>query len=106
MSVVGGDDVLGMLRAGGSFKHLETGAELTGVSDRLVTANAYLGAAPIVEALKAGADIVISWRVADPSLTVAPCMAHFGWKASDVDAIAGATVAGQLMECGTQVSGG
>src|SRR2546421_12853456 len=46
IGVVGGDDVLGMLRAGGSFKHLETGAELAGVSDRLVTANAYLGAAP------------------------------------------------------------
>jgi hypothetical protein len=73
---------------------------------RIVTANAYLGAASIAGALQAGADIVITGRVADPSLTVGPCLAHFGWDATNYDAIAGATVAGHLIECGTQACGG
>jgi hypothetical protein len=72
----------------------------------LLTANAYVGAAPIVSALAQGADIVITGRVADPSLTVAPCIHHFGWSETDYDRIAGATVAGHLIECGTQVTGG
>jgi hypothetical protein len=88
------------------FANLETGAALSSVADRLVTANAYLGAGPIAEALRAGADIVITGRVADPSLTVGPCLAHFSWGGSDYDRIAGATVAGHLIECGTQVCGG
>nr|MBA3604153.1 DUF1446 domain-containing protein [Parachlamydiaceae bacterium] len=67
---------------------------------------AYLGAAPLVELLKAGADIVITGRVADPSLTVAPCIVHHGWSLDDYDRIAQATVAGHLLECGTQVTGG
>ena len=66
-------------------------APLSGVADRLVTANAYLGAAAIAAALRAGADIVITGRVADPSLTVGPCVAHFGWSDTDYDRIAGAT---------------
>lgn len=72
--------------------------------DGAYTANAYLGAAPIVEALERGADIVITGRVADPSLTVAPAVYHY--KKKDFDFIAGATVAGHLIECGTQVTGG
>lgn len=71
-----------------------------------VTANAYLGAFPIAELLKQGADIVITGRVADPSLAVAPCIARFGWKENDLDKLAQATVAGHLIECGTQVTGG
>jgi hypothetical protein len=74
--------------------------------DRIVTANAYLGAAPIVEAICADADVIITGRVADPSLTVAPCAAHFGWPDDAFDRLAGATVAGHLIECGTQVTGG
>ena len=105
--VVAGDDVLPALREDPApFANLETGAPLAPVVDRLVTANAYLGAAPIAEALRAGADIVITGRVADPSLTVGPCVAHFGWRATDHDCLAGATVAGHLIECGTQVCGG
>ncbi len=120
---VSGDDVLTHLRpnqpappdqrnpigytgTGGCFANLDTGAPLSSIAPRLVTANAYLGSAPIAEALRAGADIVITGRVADPSLTVGPCLAHFSWKPTDYDRIAGATVAGHLIECGTQATGG
>ena len=105
--VVTGDDVLAALtKDPAPFANLDTAAPLTSVAPRLVTANAYLGAAPIADALRAGADIVITGRVADPSLTVGPCLAHFGWKPTDYDRLAGATVAGHLIECGTQVTGG
>jgi hypothetical protein len=103
IGTVTGDDVLDVLNEG---PNLETGEPLSTIKDRLVTANAYLGAAPIAEALEKGADIVITGRVADPSLTVGPCMHHFKWKESDYDKIAGATIAGHLIECGTQVTGG
>ncbi len=107
VAVVSGDDVLAAVRSGlADFRNLETGAGLAEVADRLVTANAYLGAEGIAAALRAGADIVITGRVADPSLTVGPCLAHFGWTAADHDRLAGATVAGHLIECGTQVCGG
>jgi hypothetical protein len=109
IAVVTGDDVLNqfrLLREIDSFRNLDTGAPLSSVIDRLVTANAYLGAEPIAEALRAGADIVITGRVADPSLTVGPCLAHFGWQPTDYDRIAGATVAGHLIECGAQACGG
>jgi hypothetical protein len=107
VAVVAGDDVLAQARAGGpDFRNLETGAELSTVADRLVTANAYLGADAVAAALRAGAHIVVTGRVADPSLTVAPCCAHFDWKANDYDRIAGATVAGHLLECGAQACGG
>lgn len=107
--VVEGDDVLPLLRKSpgdASFRNLETGESLAVVADRLVAANAYLGAASIAEALRAGADLVITGRVADPSLAVAPCVAHFGWGWEDWNRLAAATVAGHLIECGTQVTGG
>jgi len=72
----------------------------------LVSANAYLGAEPIAAALNAGAQIVVAGRVADPSLTVGPVMAHYGWKPDDWPRLARATMAGHLLECGTQVTGG
>ncbi len=120
IAVVSGDDVLDVLRATTEessaecrvqsakcqFENLDSGRPLSGVRDRLVTANAYVGAAPIVEALRLGADIVITGRIADPSLTVAPCVHHFGWSLTDWDRLAGATVAGHLIECGVQVTGG
>ena len=114
IGVVTGDDVLPLLQLavtdGGTrsklFANLETGEPLAEVSRSLVTASAYLGAQPIAEALGAGADIVITGRVADPSLTVAPCVAQFGWDWNDHDRIAGATIAGHLIECGAQVTGG
>ncbi len=128
VAVVTGDDVLPAVRAAAAaqpschpigekstgpasglateFSNLETGAPLAGIASRLVTANAYLGATAIADALRAGADIVITGRVADPSLTVGPCLAHFDWDPTAHDQIAGATVAGHLIECGTQACGG
>jgi len=107
IAVVSGDDVLPALRhSQNDFSNLESGRPLSDVNDRLVTANAYLGAAPLADALAQGADIVITGRVADPSLTVGPCLYHFGWNHHDYDRLAGATVAGHLIECGTQVTGG
>jgi hypothetical protein len=109
VAVVSGDDVLANVKSdpkNSLFKNLESQQSVESILDRLVTANAYLGADGIVEALQAGADIVVTGRVADPSLTVGPCIAHFNWKKEDYDRIAGATIAGHLIECGTQVTGG
>ena len=72
----------------------------------VLSANVYLGAAPIVEALAGGADIVITGRCTDPSLVVAPMIHEFGWSLEDHDRIAAATVAGHIIECGTQCTGG
>ena len=72
----------------------------------IASANAYQGAEAIADALRAGADIVVTGRVADPSLVVGPALAHFGWVADDWDRLARATMAGHLLECGTQVCGG
>jgi len=71
-----------------------------------VSANVYQGARAIADALRAGAEIVVTGRVADPSLTLGPALAHFGWAADDWDRLAGATMAGHLLECGAQVTGG
>jgi len=107
VAVVHGDDVLERIRdSPDDFEHLETGAPLKPLGDRLVTANVYLGAAPVMAALRSGADLVVTGRVADPSLTVAPCAVHHGWTLDEHDRIAGATVAGHVIECGTQVTGG
>jgi len=71
-----------------------------------VAANAYLGAFGIAECLRAGADIVVTGRVTDASLVVGPAIARYGWSRDDFDALAGATVAGHILECGTQATGG
>lgn len=110
IGVVQGDDVVEWLRASTSeldgFRNLDDGRSIDGVRDRLVTANAYMGCEGIVEALKAGANIVITGRVADPSMVVGACIHAFGWSHDDWQRLAGATVAGHLLECGTHVSGG
>ena len=113
IGIVQGDDVLSLMRADAArdpaaqwLRHLDTGQPIGDVAERLVTANAYLGASLIADALACGADLVVTGRVADPSLTVAACAHHFGWSWDDWDRLAGATVAGHLIECGTQVTGG
>jgi hypothetical protein len=113
IAIVTGDDVLpllqGDLRADPPaewLRNLDTGQSINPTADRVITMSAYLGAKPIADALDRGADLVITGRVADPSLTVAPCMHHFGWAWDDWNRLAGATVAGHLTECGTQVTGG
>lgn len=113
IGTVSGDDVLPEIRAAHQqdpatkrFAHLESQQPIAGVFPKLVTANAYVGASPIVDCLQQGAQIVIGGRIADPSLAVAPAVAHFGWSSTDWDRIAGATIAGHLIECGTQSVGG
>lgn len=73
---------------------------------KLISANAYLGARPVTEALKAGADVVVAGRLADPALALGPIMAHYDWSWDDWDILAQLTLAGHLLECGAQVTGG
>ena len=110
VAIVTGDDVLPDLdahqAAGEEFRNLDSGRPLSEVRDRLASANAYLGAKGIVDALQAGARIVITGRVADASLTLGPAIHEFGWKWDDWDLLAQATVAGHIIECGAQATGG
>ena len=107
---VEGDDLLprlGELRAAGQrFAHLESGRELGESGVAPITANAYLGAWGIVAALESGADVVICPRVTDASVVVGPAAFHFGWARDDWDRLAGAVVAGHVIECGPQATGG
>ena len=106
IGIVTGDDVLSLLKTDEDFPNLDTGESINAVRKNLVSANAYVGAKPIVEALDKGADIVITGRVADPSLVVGCCVAHYKWEWDKYDLLAKATLAGHLVECGTQVTGG
>ena len=110
VAVVTGDDLLprldGLLSAGHPLTNLDTGESLETIRSRVVSANAYLGARPIAEALRDGAKVVITGRVADASLTVGPAMAELGWAWDDWDRLGAATVAGHLIECGAQATGG
>ena len=110
VAVVTGDDLLDRLddlaARGVELKHMETGEPLATVRDRVVSANAYLGARPVVEALEAGADVVVTGRTTDTGLTLAPLVHRFGWDWADWDKMAAGTVAGHVLECGAQSSGG
>ncbi|WP_322088643.1 acyclic terpene utilization AtuA family protein [Burkholderia sp. BCC1999] len=105
VAAVEGDDVLDVVLRG-AFRFEESGDEVAAYRDRIVSANAYLGAAPIVDALAAGADVVLTGRVADPSLFAAPLIHAFGWRMDDWDTLGAATVVGHLLECAGQVTGG
>lgn len=105
IAAISGDDVLEKLE-GREFPILETGGSLSDIRDRIISANAYLGAAPIVTALTAGAEVVITGRVADPALFLAPLIHEFGWSMDQYDLLGKGTVLGHLLECAGQVCGG
>lgn len=109
VGAVTGDSVIEQMKqdsSNSSYCNLETKASLESVVKNLVTANAYVGAEPIVELLKEGVSIIVTGRIADPSMAVAPAIYYHGWSYDDYDKVAQATVAGHLIECGTQVTGG
>lgn len=105
IAAISGDDVLAPLTSG-PYRITETGETVSDMGDRLVSANAYLGAAPLVEALRGGADVVITGRVADPALFLAPMIYEFGWSMDDWTRLGKGTVVGHLLECAGQVTGG
>jgi hypothetical protein len=110
VGIVTGDDILDRLDAliegGHALANMDTGAPLSTVRGHVLSANAYLGAASIVEALRLGANVVITGRVTDTGLTLGPMMHEFGWAPDDWDRLAAGTVAGHIIECGAQCSGG
>jgi hypothetical protein len=107
---VEGDDLLPRIgeleKAGHLLSHLDTGQPLAEASGEVISANAYLGGWPIADALSGGADVVICPRITDASLVVGPAAWHHNWSATDWDALAGAVVAGHVIECGPQATGG
>ncbi len=110
IGIVEGDDILGDLKSlidgGEEFKNMDNGQPLEPFLDRVKTANVYIGAEPIVEALQQGADIVITGRATDPSIVLAPMMYEFGWSMEDMNLLAAGTIAGHIVECGAQCTGG
>ena len=110
IGVVSGDDLMPrldeLLGDGHALAHLDTGEPLASVRSRVVSANAYLGSVPIVEALRQGAHVVVTGRVADASLTLAPAVHELGWAWDDWDRLAAGSIAGHVIECGAQATGG
>ncbi|MEB2775338.1 acyclic terpene utilization AtuA family protein [Algoriphagus sp. D3-2-R+10] len=106
IAAVMGDDVLDIVNRQHNLIILETGNPLNSIKDKIISANAYLGALPIVEALENGADIIVTGRVADPSLFLAPMIYEFGWGMDDFVKLGKGTLIGHLLECAGQVCGG
>lgn len=110
IGVVTGDDLLGrideLVGQGHALANMDTGEPLSTVRERVLSANAYIGSAPIVEALQKGAQIVVTGRSTDTALTMAPLRHEFGWGATDYDKLAAGIIAGHIIECGAQCSGG
>ncbi|CCD91158.1 conserved hypothetical protein [Bradyrhizobium sp. ORS 375] len=104
IAAITGDDVLEPLKT--SDVALDTGDTITALGNRIVSANAYVGAQAIAEALAAGADIVITGRAADPALFLGPLIHEFGWAMDDWDRLGQGTVVGHLLECAGQITGG
>jgi hypothetical protein len=105
IAAVTGDDVVEIVR-NGDYTILETGENLSTIKEKIVSANAYLGTKPIVEALNNGADIIITGRVADPALFLAPLLHEFHWLDEDWNMMGQGTVIGHLLECAGQITGG
>jgi hypothetical protein len=110
IGMITGDDILPrldeFLEKGVAINNMDTGEPLAAVRDKVQSANVYLGAKPLVEALDRGANIVIGGRLTDTGLTLAPLMHEFGWTFEDWDKVAAGTIAGHIIECGAQCSGG
>lgn len=110
VGVVEGDDLLprlgDLVEAGHELRHMESGEPLEPLVEKVSSANAYLGAAPVVEALEQGAQIVLCGRVTDTALALAPLIHEFGWQADEWDRLAAGTIAGHILECGPQCTGG
>ncbi len=110
IGVVTGDDILDkldhFLADGVKIESMDDGTPLSAIRDRVQSANVYLGAAPLVEALDRGANIIVGGRLTDTGLTLAPLMHEFGWKFDDWNRVAAGTIAGHIIECGAQCSGG
>ena len=110
IGIVTGDDILDqiddLLARGIELRNMDTDEPLQTVRDRIQSANVYLGAAPIVEALNRDAQVVITGRATDTGLTLAPMIHEFGWAADDWNRLAAGTIAGHIIECGAQCSGG
>ena len=110
IAVVIGDDIRSnideIIFSGCELKNMDTGESIVPYKSKLVSANVYFGALPIVEALQRGADIVITGRTTDTGLTLAPMIYEFGWDKNNYDLMAAGTVAGHILECGAQSSGG
>jgi hypothetical protein len=110
IGVVTGDDILGrlddLLARGIALADMDTGHPLAEVRDGVLSANAYLGAWPVVEALRQGAQVVVTGRVTDTGLTLGPLIHEFGWREDAWDLLAAGTIAGHINECGAQSSGG
>ncbi len=110
IGIVTGDDIMDrldeLLARGIELRNMDTGEPLATVRERIQSANVYLGAWPMVEALKRGAQVVITGRATDTGLTLAPLIHEFGWRADDWDRLSAGTIAGHIIECGAQASGG
>lgn len=110
IGVVTGDDILArldeLMSAGHELKNMDTGAPLSTIRERVMSANAYIGSDPIVEALALGANVVVIGRSTDTALTMAPLRHEFGWAADDWNKMASGIIAGHILECGAQSSGG
>ncbi len=110
IGVITGDDVLdkldGWLADGVEINSMDDGTPLSAIRDKVQSANVYIGAAPLVEALDKGANIVVGGRLTDTGLTLAPLMHEFGWTFDNWDLVSAGTIAGHIIECGGQVSGG
>jgi hypothetical protein len=105
-AIVTGDDVSDLVRTRPELRLIETGAPLESILSRIASANAYLGADVVARALATGARIVITGRVSDPSLFLAPALHEFAWSYDDWSRLAAGLVAGHLLECSSQVNGG
>ena len=105
IAAVTGDDVLPAVRDGG-FQFIENGCDVGTLGEKIISANAYLGVSPILEALDAGADVILTGRVADPALFLAPMIHEFGWSTDNWNLLGQGTVIGHLLECAGQLTGG